>query len=121
MTIAEKFFKAPNAIFVLGLDPYEVAVYCYLLSCAGAKGECWPSVGTIAHTLSISENTVMKRLELLIEKRLITKTATSHVTKSGKPRTSNNRYRILEIGRAVARHIAIERAKTEAAKPDLPL
>ena len=121
MNLTEKFFKAPNEIFVLGLDPYEVAVYCYLLSCAGVKGECWPSVGTIAHTLSISENTVMKRLELLIEKRLITKTATSHVTKSGKPRTSNNRYRILNIGRAVARNRAIQKAKTETDKEELPL
>ena len=37
-----------------------VAVYLYLAERANKKGECWPSIPTIAENLKISESTVRR-------------------------------------------------------------
>ena len=54
------YFILDNDIFSLHLDPYEFQVYAYLISCAGKKGECWPSTNTIAKALGMSQSTVIK-------------------------------------------------------------
>ena len=37
------FFSLPNEIFLLGLSPGELAVYCYLRRCENQKThQCWP-------------------------------------------------------------------------------
>jgi len=47
-SISTPYFRIDNDIFFLRLDPYEFQVYAYLVSCAGKKGECWPSTNTKA-------------------------------------------------------------------------
>ena len=42
------YFPVPNEVFVLGLSPGELAVYCYLLFCEDRTTyQCWPSFQTI--------------------------------------------------------------------------
>lgn len=37
------YCKLSNAIFCYGLTPIQLAVYSYLVSCAGQKEKCWPA------------------------------------------------------------------------------
>ena len=46
------FFSLPNEIFLLGLSPGELAVYCYLRRCENQKThQCWPSYKTIGEAV----------------------------------------------------------------------
>ena len=96
----KNFFMLDNNIFNLELDPYEFQIYAYLVSCAGKSNECWPSYNTIADLLGISTNTVIKKINSLISKRLIQKVNTTSKCKNGKVRTSNNHYYILSFSDA---------------------
>lgn len=95
-----RFFQIDNAIFNLKLDAYEFQIYCLLVSYAGAKGECWPSVQTISRLLEISPNTVVKKINGLVDKHLIDKAGTTSKGKNGKVRTSNNHYYIRPFSEA---------------------
>ncbi len=86
------FFMLPNDIFKMDLDPYTFIIYAYLVSCAGAKGECWPSIPTIAKTLNISPTTAQSRIKISEERRYIKRHYHGGVTESGTPRTFNNHY-----------------------------
>ena len=46
------YFKLSNAIFRHSLTPIQLAVYSYLVCCAGQDEKCWPSIKTIAPTLA---------------------------------------------------------------------
>ena len=94
------FFILPNNIFNLKLDSYEFQIYCYLVSCAGKNGVCWPSYNTIARLLNISTHTVIKKIDSLVSKRLIEKESTTSKCSNGNTRTSNNRYYILNFNDA---------------------
>ena len=48
------FFRLPNEIFNLRLDPFSFEIYAYLVCCAGSRGECWPSMETMHRKLGIS-------------------------------------------------------------------
>ena len=48
------FFRLPNEIFNLRLDPFSFVIYAYLVCCAGSRGECWPSMETMHRKLGIS-------------------------------------------------------------------
>ena len=53
------FFSLPNEIFLLGLSPGELAVYCYLRRCENQKThQCWPSYKTIGEAVGMCANTV---------------------------------------------------------------
>lgn len=91
----KNFFMLDNNIFNLKLDAYEFQIYSYLLCRAGKSGKCWPSYKTISRELEISVNTVVKKIDSLINKRLIEKEPTTGKCKSGATRTSNNRYIIM--------------------------
>ena len=100
------YFKLDNDIFSLRLDSYEFQVYAYLVSCAGKKGECWPSTNTIARTLGMSQSTVICKIESLVRRQLIDKRTTTRHSKSGKASTGNNHYHIRPF---VAAQMAHER------------
>lgn len=95
-----QFFQIDNNIFNLKLDPYEFQIYCYLVSCAGSKGECWPSVNTMARMLQLSPNTISKKIDSLIDKHFLEKMGTTSKNKNGKVRTSNNHYFLLPFAEA---------------------
>lgn len=103
MTQAKRgnFFVLPNKIFSLSLDAYEFHVYSYLVSCAGQKGECWPSISTMARVLGMSNNTVIRKIDSLIQRRLIDKSSTTSKTRNGNIRTSNNHYHIRSLDEAI--------------------
>ncbi|MCL2299503.1 MAG: helix-turn-helix domain-containing protein [Firmicutes bacterium] len=65
------YFKIDNDIFSLRLDSYEFQIYAYLVSCAGKKGECWPSTNTIARMLGMSQSTVIFKIDSLVRRQLI--------------------------------------------------
>mgnify|MGYP000880488100 CR=1 FL=1 len=46
--LGERFYQMSNAIFYYDLKPIPLAVYSYLVCCAGQKELCWPSIKTIA-------------------------------------------------------------------------
>jgi len=98
------YFKIDNDIFSLHLDPYEFQVYVYLVSCAGKKGECWPSTNTIARALGMSQSTVISKIESLVRRQLIDKRMTTRHSKSGRASTGNNHYHIRSVAEAKMAH-----------------
>ena len=78
------FFSLPNEIFLLGLSPGELAVYCYLRRCENQKThQCWPSYKTIGEAVGMCANTVSKYIQKLIERGLIAVEPTKVTTKAG--------------------------------------
>lgn len=58
------YFPLPKAIFRLGLDSGEIAVYAFLMYCEDRKTfKCHPSYSTIGESLGMSKNTVKKNDE----------------------------------------------------------
>ena len=98
------YFKLDNDIFSLRLDSYEFQVYAYLVSCAGKKGECWPSTNTIARALGMSQSTVISKIESLVRRQLIDKCMTTRHSKSGRASTGNNHYYIRSVAEAIMAH-----------------
>jgi len=98
------YFKIDNDIFSLRLDPYEFQVYAYLVSCAGKKGECWPSTNTIAKALGMSQSTVISKIESLVRRQLIDKRTTTRRSEHGRVSTGNNHYHIRSVAEAIAAH-----------------
>ena len=111
----EGFFKLPNDVFRIKLDPYAFKVYAYLVSCAGSKGECWPSIPTMSEQLGIAKATVQSRLKELEERGFIEIENKSGLSKNGKPRTFNNHYIVhdfdVPFGAAINRNKADETLK----------
>ena len=63
------FFPVPNEIFILGLSPGEIAVYCYLLRTEDRQTfQCYPSYEAIGKAVGVSKNTVAKYVRSLEEK-----------------------------------------------------
>jgi predicted transcriptional regulator len=98
------YFKLDNDIFSLCLDPYEFQVYAYLVSCAGKKGECWPSTNTIVRALGMSQSTVINKIALLVRRQLIDKRSTTRRSERGRVSTANNHYHIRSVTEAVMAH-----------------
>ncbi|MCL2300837.1 MAG: helix-turn-helix domain-containing protein [Firmicutes bacterium] len=98
------YFKIDNDIFSLRLGSYEFQIYSYLVSCAGKKGECWPSTNTIARTLDISQSTVICKIDSLVRRQLIDKRTTIRHSKSGRVSTGNNHYYIRSVAEAKMAH-----------------
>ncbi len=101
----KNYFPLPNEIFSLGLSGGEILVYAYLLYCENRKTfQCYPSYKTIGKAVGMSNNTVKKYVDGLVEKRLITTEPTSVVTKKGEKRNGNLLYTIRPIEEAVEYH-----------------
>lgn len=112
----KNYFTMPNEIFSLGMDASEIAVYAYL-RCLESRStyQCWPSYATIGNAVGRAKNMVMRYVDALAEKGLISTEPTSVLTKSKIKKNSNLRYTIKPIHEAVeifqARQLsAVERA-----------
>jgi len=101
----KNYFPLPNEIFSLGLSGGEILVYTYLMYREDRKTfQCHPSYKTIGEAVGMSNNTVKKYVDGLVEKRLITTEPTSVITKKGEKRNGNLLYTIRPIEEAVAYH-----------------
>ena len=70
---AEHYFRMYNKVFDLNLKAPTFLVYAYLLSCAGNKDYCWPSLGTISRKTGLSVSTIQEHLKILEQRHLISK------------------------------------------------
>ena len=96
------FFPLPNAIFALGLTAEEIAIYAFLMRCEDRRTfTCYPSYKTIGRAIGKSKNTVMKYVNMLEEKCLISKRKTFVITKDGKAWNGNLMFGIAPIRSAV--------------------
>ena len=110
------FFSLPNEIFLLGLSPGELAVYCYLRRCENQKThQCWPSIRTIGEAVGMSENTVRKYIRQLEERGLITTEPTEVITKSSGRRNGNLLFTLRPIGEVIDDHYASQLAQLDLA------
>lgn len=80
-------------IYDLGLPHRDVTVYCYLCDRANKKGECFPSVNTIARDLSLSKRTIFRALSELESHGLIEKKPRTRISGG----SSSNLYRLTDI------------------------
>ncbi len=69
----------PERIYDENLPHRAVSVYCYLCGRANKKGECFPSVRTVAEDLHISKRTVFRAISDLEHAGLLTRTARRRV------------------------------------------
>ena len=91
----------PNEIFCLGLSSGEIAVYSYLMSCEDRETyTCYPSYNTIGNALKMSKKTVMKYVNSLEDKCLITTEHTTVTLKSWQKQNGNLRYNIQHLKEA---------------------
>jgi len=93
----ECFFKMSNALFCYGLTPIQLAVYSYLVSRAGQKERCWPSMKTIAACCSCSKNAARAAIDELERHGFIRRVATYCDDHRGQSRQTNNTYYILDL------------------------
>jgi predicted transcriptional regulator len=91
------FFQVENHVFDLGLTHYELAVYFYLVRCAGNKSTCFPSLSNIALKTQISRAGVSKAIKSLVKNKLILK----EQTKRPGSRLPLNIYHIIDIKKLV--------------------
>lgn len=71
MILGERFFKLSNALFSYHLTPIQFTVYSFLVSSAGQKGKCWPSMKTIAANCHCSETAARAAIAALEQKGFI--------------------------------------------------
>lgn len=96
------YFKTPNCLFSLGLDPGEIAVYSYLLRCEDRKSfTCYPSFRTIGKAVGLSRNTVQKYVSSLENRGLIETEKTSVFRKDGSKWNGNLKFTIRPIQSAL--------------------
>ena len=108
------FFSLPNEIFLLGLSPGELAVYCYLRRCENQKThQCWPSYKTIGEAVGMCANTVSKYIQKLIERGLIAVEPTKVTTKAGVTRNGTLQFTLLPPQNVIARHYEEKLAELE--------
>ena len=92
------FFPLPKAVFRLGLDAGEIAVYAFLMFCEDRKTfKCHPSYSTIGDALGMSNNTVKKYVDSLERKGFIFTEHTTVRTRDGRVHNGNLEYTILPI------------------------
>ena len=114
--VKKYFFMFPNAVFELGLNVYELAIYAYLLRIEDRRTwQCVVSYPTIADKLGISVNTVAKYVGLLEEHGLITTERTDVITRDGLRRNGCLRYTILPIQMAIDQFYERQLAELEQA------
>lgn len=105
MKYTGNFFSLPNEIFLLGLSPGELAVYCYLRRCENQKThQCCPSYKTIGEAVGMCANTVSKYIQKLIKRGLIAVEPTKVTTKAGVTRNGTLQFTVLPPQDVIARH-----------------
>lgn len=76
MILGGSFFQVSNMIFHYRLTPIQLAVYGYLVSCAGQKGKCWPAMKTIAACCGCSKDAARMAVDVLAKRGFIRKIPT---------------------------------------------
>ena len=108
------FFSLPNEIFLLGLSPGELAVYCYLRRCENQKThQCWPSYKTIGEAVGMCANTVSRHVKKLEGRGLIAVEPTKVTTKAGATRNGTLQFTLLPPQNVIARHYEEKLAELE--------
>lgn len=74
MPIEGGYFRAPNNVFKVGLNPNEIAVYLYIVRCYNNNEYAFPSFKTIAANCGMSPSSAFRTVKNLEEMKLIRKT-----------------------------------------------
>ena len=110
------FFSLPNELFLLGLNPGELAVYSYLRRCEDHKThQCWPSIKTIGEAVGMSENTVRKYIRRLEDQGMVYTEPTEVITKSSGKRNGNLLFTLRPVQEMIDEHYARQLAELELA------
>lgn len=117
----DEFFKLPTEIMCMELNPYELAIYSYIVYLTRKNEKqisCHPSLKKIGNTIGINKNTVLKYVRSLENKELIRTYPTKVFTKRGKVQNGNLRYVLLPIETAfrIYREEKFKKAQKELAK-----
>lgn len=67
------FFQTPNAIYLQGLNIYEISVYIYLCRCGNNGSDAFPSYNDIAKKCGMSRRKAIDTINDLIKKKLVLK------------------------------------------------
>ena len=94
--LGERFFKLSNALFCYHLTPIQFTVYSFLVSSAGQKKKCWPSMKTIAANCGCSANAVRAAISVLEQRGFIRRVKRYQNRPNGSVRQTSNAYYILE-------------------------
>ena len=94
--LGERFFKLSNALFCYHLTPIQFVVYSFLVSSAGQKGKCWPSMKTIAASCGCSQNAAREAIAVLEQHEFIRRVERYQDRPNGSVRQTSNAYFILE-------------------------
>ena len=99
----DDYFKLPAEIMCMELNPYELAIYSYIVYLTRKNEKqisCHPSLKKIGNAFGINKNTVLKYVRSLENKELIRTYPTKVFTKRGKVQNGNLRYVLLPIENA---------------------
>ena len=96
MILGERFFKLSNALFSYHLTPIQFTVYSFLVSSAGQKEKCWPSMKTIAVNCHCSETAAREAITALEQKGFIRRVKRYQDRPNGSVRQTSNAYYIQE-------------------------
>ena len=96
MILGERFFKLSNALFCFHLTPIQFTVYSFLVSSAGRKEKCWPSMKTIASNCHCSETAAREAITALEQKGFIRRGKRYQDRPNGSVRQTSNAYYIQE-------------------------
>ena len=94
--LGERFFKLSNALFCYHLTPIQFTVYSFLVSSAGQKKVCWPSMKTIAANCGCSVNAAREAVRVLEQRGFIRKVSRYQDRPNGSVRQTSNSYFILD-------------------------
>jgi len=94
--LGERFFKLSNALFCYHLTPIQFTVYSFLVSSAGQKGNCWPSMKTIAASCGCSVNAARETIRVLEQLGFIRRVKRCQDRPNGSVRQTSNAYYILD-------------------------
>ncbi|GBF78268.1 helix-turn-helix domain-containing protein [Paenibacillus sp. 598K] len=86
----KNFFTGPNAIFEIGLNPYQIAVYLYISRC-GNNASAFPSFPTIAEKTGMGVRKAKDVVSELVEMGLLER---QH--RYGEKGRESNLYKVIE-------------------------
>ena len=96
MILGERFFKLSNALFSYHLTPIQFTVYSFLVSSAGQKGKCWPSMKIIAANCHCSATATREAIAAPEQKEFIRRVKRFQDRPNGSVRQTSNAYYIQE-------------------------
>ena len=94
--LGERFFKLSNALFCYHLTPIQFTAYSFLVSSAGQKEKCWPSMKTIAASCNCSETAAREAIGVLEQRGFIRRVKRYQDRPNGSVRQTSNVYFILD-------------------------